>query len=123
MDCEREEMRMKCTAPVVLVCGIWLSACSTQTSTSPYRPANSSAQWLIDGEISPTYEASFFINGELAAKGQLSGGSGGIVRGEYRGLSVSVTCKHTTKVWSTEDECDVFIDREFATRLRFSKDY
>jgi hypothetical protein len=98
-----------------------LVSCTTQTASAPYRPLHSESQWLIDGQISPTYVASFYVNGQLAAQGQLSGGSGGIVRGEYKAHPVSVTCKHTKNMWGTEDDCDVFVDQELATRLHFSK--
>jgi len=97
-----------------------LAACAPQLASAPYRPANSTSQWLIDGQISPTYEGSFFVNGELAAKGRLRDG---IVRGMYKGHPVSVTCHHTKGLFSTDDDCDVFVDQELATRLHFSKNY
>lgn len=97
-----------------------LSACSSQLASSPYRPIHGDAQWLIDGEISPTYEGSFFVNGQLAAKGRLSNG---FVRGSYNGHPVSVTCKHTKGLFSTDDDCDVFIDQELATRLHSTKNW
>jgi hypothetical protein len=61
---------------------IVLSACAPQLASAPYRPLRSDSQWLIDGQISPGYEGSFFVNGELAAKGRVRDG---IVRGNYKG--------------------------------------
>jgi len=99
---------------------IVLSACAPQLASAPYRPAYSTSQWLIDGQISPGYEGSFYVNGQLAAKGPLREG---IVRGIYNGHPVSVTCKHTKGLFSTDDDCDVFVDQELATRLHFTKNY
>jgi hypothetical protein len=103
-----------------LTASLMLSACASQLASAPYRPAHSDTQWLIDGKISPSYEASFFVNGELAVKGRLSDG---MIRGSYKGHPVSVMCKHTKGLFSTDDDCDVFIDQELATRLHFSKNY
>lgn len=100
---------------------VLVTGCVTQVASSPYRPKNSESQWLIDGQISPTYVGAFYVNGELAAKGKMEAGEGGIVRGSYKGHPVSVTCKHTKNFWSTEENCDVFVDNELATKLHFSK--
>lgn len=112
-------MKWSVLCSIVLISA--LAGCVTQSASAPYRPKHSESQWLIDGQISPGYVASFYVNGHLAAEGRLSGGSGGIVRGEYNGHPVSVTCQHVKNMWSTEDNCDVYIDQELATRLHFSK--
>jgi hypothetical protein len=80
-------------------------------ASAPYRPQKGGSQWIIDGRIGPAYFGSFYM--------QVN--SGKFLRGTYMNHPVSVSCKHTKNVFSTQDDCDVFVDQELAARLHFSK--
>ena len=112
-------MKSKFTA--CLAVAFIIAGCASQMASAPYRPQKGGSQWIIDGRIGPAYFGSFYINGELAVEGQMQINSGKFLRGTYMNHPVSVSCKHTKNVFSTQDDCDVFVDQELAARLHFSK--
>jgi len=112
---------MKSQFVVTLAVAILASGCASQLASAPYRPQQGGAQWVIDGSIDHAYYGKFYINGELAAEGRIHVYSPEVLRGTYKNHPVSVSCKHTKNVFSTQDNCDVFVDQELAARLHFSK--
>jgi hypothetical protein len=95
---------------------ILVAGCATSSGKQVYK-TNDNLKMLISGN-SALGKIYININGEAVIEGV------GIydkenLNGEYKGHKVVARCKMHTKAFGSDQECDVFIDEEYAANLYF----
>jgi hypothetical protein len=91
-----------------------ISGCTSISAKQPYQSNNEEQLLITANMINGKLE--IFINTNSVIKDSILN-FGKPFSGNYEGKKVTALCKHTKHFFSTENECDVFINNKFAANL------
>jgi len=101
-------------AITLALAAVSLSACAVISARQPYRTADG-AEILITSTMRGG-KLAIYINGKPVIEDSIIN-FGKPMKGTWSTSEVTALCKHKSHWFSTEDECDVFIDGKFAANL------
>ncbi len=95
---------------------LFLTACAHHSSMQTYR-TTSGESLSIKGVLSPGLSVTIFINGETVID-SIPYISENMV-GNYKGMKVMSKCRIETHMFSSDKECDIYINEQYASNLYF----
>jgi hypothetical protein len=112
---EKVPMRTRLSLLVATTVGLLMAGCTTTAAKQVYTD-DSGTKMIITGD-SVAGKVTILVNGEPVISNAPVYSKH--ISGSYRGKKVTATCKMHTKAFGSEQECDIYVDEQYAGNLYF----